>query len=316
MAHSFLATATGLGYNAGMTRRLSLLLLLPLLLTNCKEGENAASSPLTPQEMYEKGRALLKPNIEQNASDFAQAMDWTRRAAEAGWQRAQTDLGGIYMYGGKGVAADGQEALKWFTRAAAQGSRAADFYMGEIYAKGLAGVKADREAALKHWRAAAEAGISEAQQRLGHLLSQQEATFDEGLEWLRRAATEGSARGKAEAALNLGNIYAAGMAGVQANLSEAARWYAIAADEGDARAQHVYAVMLLDGNPLAQDTEAGMFMLRRAASQNYLPAMAEFVRRLRNMPGATAEQQKEADAWNERLVELLRQQRTATPQNK
>ncbi len=77
-----------------MTRRLSLLLLLPFLLTYCKD-ENAADtgSSLTPQEMYEKGRALLKPNVEQNASDFAQALEWTRRAAEGGWRQAQTDLG-------------------------------------------------------------------------------------------------------------------------------------------------------------------------------------------------------------------------------
>ncbi len=297
-----------------MTYRHPRLLLLPLLLLlpNCKEGEQADATTLSPQEMYEKGRALLKPNIEQNASDATQAVAWIRRAAEAGWQRAQTDMGGICMYGGKeGTPADGKEALRWFTQAAAQGSKEAEFYMGEIYAKGIAGVTKNKQAALRHWRNAAEAGISEAQQRLGQLLTRQEATFSEGLSWLKRAATEGSARGKSEAALNLGNIYAVGMAGVQANLSEAARWYAIAAEEGDARAQHVYAVMLLDGDPIAQDTKAGMFMLRRAASQNYLPAIAEFIRRLRNAPNATEEQWKEAEAWSERLRELMVERQAA-----
>ncbi len=290
---------------------LPLLLLLPFLLPGCGDdssAESPAASTLSPQEMYEKGRALLKPHIEQNASDFARALEWTRKAAEAGWQKAQTDLGGIYLYGGKGTLPNGKEALKWFTRAAEQGSKEAEFFIGEIYNKGMAGEK-DKQAALKHWRIAAEAGVSEAQQRLGTLLAGQRQTVEEGLIWLRRAATEGHAQGKAEAALNLGHIYAAGIEGVKTNLEEAAHWYAIAAEEGDARAQHVYAVMLLEGEPLAQDVKEGMFMLRRAASQEYLPAMAEFIRRLRNAATATPEERKEAEAWDKRLQELLQKRR-------
>ncbi len=298
-----------------MMQRLPFLLLLPLLLTSCKDGDAAdTSSTLTPQEMYEKGRALLKPNVEQNASDFAQALAWTRQAAEHGWKQAQTDLGGLYMYGGKGVNVDGTEALKWFTRATEQGSKEAEFYIGELYYKAIGGVKGDNAEAIKHWRIAAEAGIAEAQQRLGYLLAQHEQSFAEGLAWLKKAATEGQARGKAEAARNLGNIYASGKAGVTANMREAAHWFSIAAEGGDARAQHVYALMLLAGDPVGKDEKAGMFMLRRAASQNYLPAMAEFIRRLRNSPHATEEELREAEAWSERLDALLSKQKAPTPQ--
>ncbi len=282
-----------------------LLLLLPLLFAACGDGEKAAdTSELSPQEMYEKGRAMLKPNVAQEASDSAQAVEWTRRAAEAGWLPAQTDMGGLCMYGGKGVEPDGQEALRWFSLASAQGNHAADFYMGEIYYKALGGVPGDNAAAIRHWRVAAEAGIEEAQQRLGFLLVQEPKTFAEGLSWLKRAATEGTAQGKAEAARDLGNIFARGKGGVVPDMKEAARWYAIGAEAGDARAQHIYALMLLEGNPIPQDEEAGMFMLRRASSQDYPPAMAEFIHRLRNNPNATEEQQKEAEAWNTRLTEL------------
>ncbi len=290
-----------------------LLLLLPLLLVACKDEGSSTASPLSPQELYEKGRALLKPNIEQNASDFTRALELTRKAAEGGWKQAQTDMGWLFMNGGKGVTINHAEALKWFNKAAAQGSKEAEYFIGELYYRGRHGVQASDEAAIKHWRIAADAGIAEAQQRLGFLLSQQESTFAEGLTWLKRAATEGSAQGKAEAALNLGNIYAAGKAGISANLKEAARWYAVAAEEGNARAQHVYAIMLLEGEPIAKDIEAGMFMLRRAASQDYLPAMAEFINRLRNAPNATDEQQKEAEAWNKRLEELMMKRRTQSP---
>ncbi len=285
------------------------LLLLPLLLTACGDRESAEASALSAQEMYEKSRALIKPNIEHEASDFAQSYMWLHRAAEAGWLQAQTDLGGLYMYGGKELKANGTEALKWFTCAAEQGSKEAEFYIGELYYKAI-GVQGDNAEAIRHWRVAAEAGIEEAQQRLGFLLAQEQKTFSEGLVWLRRAATEGTAAGKAEAARDLGNIYARGKGGIVPDMAEAARWYGIAAEAGDVRAQHIYALMLLEGEPMAQDKKAGMFMLRRAASRDYLPAMAEFIRRLRNNPDATEEEKKEAEAGNERLGELLKKRRT------
>ncbi len=288
-----------------MFHRLSPLLLLSLLLTACKEDSSQEPTDLSPQEMYERGRALLQPNVEQSASDFAQALEWTRKAAEAGWRQAQTDLGGLYMYGGKGVEVDGAKALDWFSRAAAQGSPEAEFFIGDLYRHGL-GVKADMQEAMKHWRRAAEQGVAEAQQRLGHQLVLHTQTFSEGLEWLKLAATQGKALGKANAACDLGTIYAKGMGGVAPDMQEAARWFAIAAENGNAQAQHIYALMLLVGDPIAQDEEAGMFMLRRAASQEHLPAMAEFIRRLRNAPHATEEQRQEAEAWNTRLEELLK----------
>ncbi len=292
---------------------LPLLLLLPATLICCDEGSDGKTAPLSPQEMYEKGRSFLKPNIEQGASDFAKALEWTRKAAEAGLQRAQTDLGGLYMYGGKGISIDGAEALKWFSRAAAQGSRESEVFIGDIYQKGL-GVKADIATAMEHWRVAADAGIAEAQQRLGHELVRHPRTFSEGLNWLKKAALEGVANGKAAAACDLGTIYARGHGGIKPDLQEAARWYSIAAEEGNAAAQHVYGIMLLTGEPVTQDEKAGLFMLRRAASQDYLPAIADFIRYLRNAPNATDGQKKEAEAWNQRLEELQEKRRTKSSQ--
>ncbi len=296
-----------------MMRHLPLLLFLPLLLTNCKDGKDSNAGAMTPQEMYEKGRALLKPSIEQNASDFEQALNWTRKAAEAGLRQAQTDLGALYMYGGKGVTVDGTKAYEWFSRAAAQGSYEAELFIGDLYRYGH-GVKANMTEAMNHWRIAAEGGVAEAQQRLGHQLVLHPQTLAEGLEWLKLAATKGTAKGKADAACDLGSIYAKGMGGVAPDMKAAAHWFAIGAEGGNAQAQHIYALMLLEGEPIEQDEKAGMFMLRRAASQDYLPAMAEFVRRLRNTPNATPEQLQEAEAWNERLNTLMMERRSkATP---
>ncbi len=287
------------------------LLLLPLLLTCCDEGKQGDAPALSAQEMYEKGVALLKPNVENATSDVQGALEWTRKAAESGWAKAQTDMGWFHMHGMHGMKKDGAEALKWFSRAAEQGRREAEVFIGDIHSQGLGGMKKNYEEAMRHWRIAAEAGISEAQQRLGHALvyGENPQTFAEGLGWLHRAATEGAADGKRDAACDLGNIYARGKGGVQADMEKAAHWYAIAAEGGSVKAEFIYALLLLDGDVIPQDREAGMFMLRRAASRDYLPAMAEFIRQLRNAPEATAQQLQEADAWNKRLMELQEKQR-------
>lgn len=51
--------------------------------------------------------------------NYAEAVKWTRRAAEQGFSRAQNNLGVMYEYG-EGVAQDTVEAYKWYTLAAAQ----------------------------------------------------------------------------------------------------------------------------------------------------------------------------------------------------
>ena len=122
------------------------------VLGSCGRQESTRREPQSPQEMYERVRELLQPNVEHDASDFEEAMVWLRRAAEGGVLQAQTDLGGIYLEGGKGgVKADGKEALVWFSKAADQGSMEALYYMGLILKRGM-DVPQDEERALVCWR--------------------------------------------------------------------------------------------------------------------------------------------------------------------
>lgn len=274
--------------------------LVALLFPGC--GKEQKTLPRTPEEMYAHVQELLKPNVEGEASDFGGAMHWLRQAAEGGLLQAQTDLAGIYLEGGKGIGRDGKEAYAWFSRAAAQGSREAEFYMGYIL---YVGVDMDRDeaAALSHWRKAAEAGVAEAAYRLGIALAGKPGEAGEGVEWLRRAAGSGEPAVAAEAACALGNLYAKGGAGIQADMPEAVRWYERAALGGDARAQLVYAIMLLGGREVAKDPERGMAMLRMAAGQDYPQAIALLVNLLRNGDDASAHEE-EAKAWAERLEQL------------
>lgn len=269
------------------------LLLLPVLLLAACQDENA-DEPTTPQAMYEKALILLQPNVENAQSDFAGAMQWLRKAAEGGWLRAQLDLGGIYYAGGQGVQPDAQQALQWFTKAAAQGSKEAEVFLGLLHYEGLLGKK-DVETAMKHWRVAAETGIAEGQYRLGRILAQNEQTRQEGVDWLVKASAS-----VPQAATALGNLYYKYLEDTTA----AAAWFEKGALAGDPLAQHIFAEMLLLGEPLVKDETRGMAMLRMAAGQDYKPAMARLINILRNGKNAK-ENESEAAAWDSRLQELM-----------
>ena len=278
-------------------------LISGLQLTGCGQDEKG-KEPRTAQEMYEHVQELIKPNVQHEASDPTEALKWLRRAAEAGHLQAQTDLGGIYFSGGTGVHQDGKESLKWFTLAANQGSKEALVYMGLIHRMGL-GVPHDEMKAREYWKQAAEAGIAEAQYYMGSFTT---ATGDlnaaKQAEWLRRAVQSGNPGLAAKAACALGYLYAEGKGGgIRRDMKESARWYAIAAQGGDMRAQLVYGIMLLQGESVPKDAEKGMSYIRMSAGQDNPQAIALLINLLRNEKNAQ-ENENEAAAWSERLEKL------------
>lgn len=278
--------------------------VVSLLLAACDSSERN-DEPRTPDEMYARVQSLLKPHVEGEQSDFAGAMQWLHKAAESGHLQAQTDLGGIYLQGGKGVAPNPREAFRWFSKAADQGSMESLVYLGTMLCSGQ-GCTKDVAKAQEYLKKAAAAGLPEAQYRLGMLLLQDASgDYPAALENLRLAATGKSLHTAAMAARALGNIYAKGHAGVAPDLKQAAAWYKQAARGGDARSQLVYAIMLLAGEHVPRDEEQGMAILRLAAGQDYPQAMALLINLLRNSPRAE-QLEAEAAAWSERLESLRR----------
>ena len=100
------------------------------------------------------------------AADASQAVNWYRRAAEAGQANAQRNLGGCYR-DGIGVEADATQAVAWYRRAADAGYCGAQCNLGGCYKDGT-GVKPDPTQAVAWYRRAAEAGLADAQHSLGH----------------------------------------------------------------------------------------------------------------------------------------------------
>lgn len=278
------------------------MLSVALILSACeKEGRK---EPQTPQEMYEHARALLKPNVEGDASDFEGALQWTRKAAEANWLPAVMDMGALYMYGGKGVKQDAAAARKWYNKAVELGSKEAHWFLGTLDYESAHNI----EAALKHWRIAAESGIADAQYRLGRILSQKAESLSEGMQWLEKAARIGQKGGIPQACTALANLYMTGTNGAPVDMAKAVQLYKAASGGGDPLAQLVYAELLLAGaDGVPQDTEKGMSMLRLAAGQDYPRAIARLINLLRNSPDAE-QHEKEAAAWADRLNRLQSQQ--------
>lgn len=285
---------------------ISLLMAAGSLLISCDRKEEAR--PDTPEAMYERVRELLRPGVEDPEQRAKEALTWLHRAGEAGYLRAQTDLGGLYLEGGKGVDKDEAEAYRWFARAAEQGSPEAHIYLAQLLLRGGA-VPRDEVEALAHARIAAEAGLAEGMLMVGLDLIRRAEGVKEGIAWLRKAAESPSLRTAGIAAGVLGDLYIKGAHGVASDTAQAMQWYRRGAEAGYARAQMMYALILLEGENGAKDEERGMAYLRLSAGQDYPRAMAELINRLRNA-GGDASLEKEADAWSRRLEELLRR---ATP---
>ena len=101
------------------------------------------------------------------AQDFAQAVEWYRKAAEQGVPDAQTNLGELCANGG-GIPKDDAEAVKWFRKAAEQGDTSAQFDLGRMYEAGR-GISHDTVEAYAWLSLSTAAGNGEAQSRLSDL---------------------------------------------------------------------------------------------------------------------------------------------------
>jgi len=81
------------------------------------------------------------------SKDYAQAMQWYRKAADQGNADAQNAIGEMYLKG-QGVRQDYAQAMRWYRKAADQGLAEARNNVGYLYSRGL-GVPQDCAVAAK-----------------------------------------------------------------------------------------------------------------------------------------------------------------------
>jgi uncharacterized protein len=172
--------------------------------------------------------------LERAKSGDTTAVDSLRQQAEAGDPIGQTALATVYLAGIGGVTQDDAEAVRWTRMAADQGFAPAEYDLALLYFTGRGIAKNDAECA-KWLQKAADKGIAPAQNNLGLLYAvgqgvPKDAKKAAGL--FRKAADQGFA----EAQNNLGVLYANGD-GVKKDTKEALKWFQKAAAQGHPGAQ-------------------------------------------------------------------------------
>ncbi|WP_099867884.1 peptidoglycan-binding protein [Pararhizobium haloflavum] len=148
-------------------------------------------------------------------SDAAAAATWYRASAEDGFAPAQYRLGNLYEKG-TGVERDLAEAKRWYLAAADKGNASAMHNLAVLYATPSGGEAPDYELAAEWFEAAANHGISDSQ-------------------------------------FNLAVLYARG-SGVDQDLGQSYKWFALAAADGDsdAAAKRDEVANALDADALAE----------------------------------------------------------------
>ncbi len=102
--------------------------------------------------------------------DYAEAANWYKTGAEAGYAPAVTSLGYLYQTG-NGVPEDRAKGAELYKQAAAAGDLRAQFFLALAYTNGL-GVPKDAKEAATWYFAAAKAGHQESQLILAMMLQE------------------------------------------------------------------------------------------------------------------------------------------------
>ncbi|WP_295454875.1 serine/threonine-protein kinase [uncultured Thiodictyon sp.] len=198
---------------------------------------------------------------------------------------AQNFLGTSYEEG-RGVTRDDQEAVGWYRMAAEQGNVYGEYNLGRMYDSGR-GLKKDGDEALRWFHKAAEQGYAQAESvilgiSLGHIGGRRAA---EELESLQKAAE----RGNVDAQNALGKYDTK-------DGREAAHWYRMAAEQGDAHGQTDLARLYLSGKGLERDDREAVKWYLKAAEQGNYYAQYELGRLLADTNSAVYDG-REAVRW-------------------
>lgn len=146
-----------------------------------------------------RGEELYQQATIQLDADEPAGVETLKQAAATGYTPAQLHLAGLYQDGEKGLTADPSEARAWARRAADGGDARGMHAYGMYLFDGIGGAQNRAEA----------------------------------LDWLKRAAE----LGLVDSQFNVAKLYETGDQGIRPDLTEAYKWYLIAARAGDTDAR-------------------------------------------------------------------------------
>ena len=214
-------------------------------------------------DFYEEGEKLY------NEGKYEKAIEFYKKAIDAGNGAAANNLGNIY-YNGNGVEQNYDEALKYFRKGAELGNRVATSNVGHCYRWGD-GVAQDYVEAMKWLKKSSDMGSSWAMNVLGDMYLRGEGVDEnneEAMKWYRKGAEAGDY----EAMANVGYMYNWGK-GVEQNYEEAMKWYKKAADGGNTWAMDNLGSMYSNGQGVEQSYEEAVKWYRKGAEAGYAWSM-------------------------------------------
>lgn len=231
------------------------------------------SEPEDAQTLYERGESYYYG--EGVTQDYAEAVQWYRKAAELGHAEAQWELGCCYA-NGEGVAKNHAEAAKWFRKAAEQGHTEAQYELGCWLNHGI-GVPKNYDEAISWFHKAAEQGHTDALLVFGrkpvnkqYLMAH---SYDDGgyipqnlneiIPQIRKAAIQGNTTAQNQ----LGYCYAIGGGVVIKDYVKAEHWFRKAAEQGDARGQYNLGVCYNNGEGVPHNSTIAIQLFHKSAEQ-------------------------------------------------
>jgi uncharacterized protein len=113
-------------------------------------------------KLYEQGDGVPR--------DYAQAVNWYRKAADQGDPEGEIGLGGMYI-DGHGVPKDVVQAANWYRKAAEQDYPKGQYNLGVLYSNGD-GVPKDHVETANWYKKAAEQGLAISQYALAWMYAQ------------------------------------------------------------------------------------------------------------------------------------------------
>lgn len=164
--------------------------------------------------------------------DYAAAMEWAQKAADAGVGRGNLLLGQIWMKG-LGVVADQDKALEYFKMADNGGDMKAGRYVGLI-----AKEKGDVQSAAQWFRHSAELGDITSQYYLGHAYETGAGApqdYVAAMAWYQKSASRGDIIAS-DGMIGMAGLYERGL-GVTQDIAMALALYQQAADLGNETAK-------------------------------------------------------------------------------
>ncbi len=188
--------------------------------------------------------------------DYHKAIEWYEKAALQNFAEAQKPLGCIYLYKGS-TEEDNSKAIYWLTKAAESGHPHAQHTLGNCYAEGKV-VKQDYQQALKWYK---KASANEyCAYNAGRIYYEVEKNYEEALKWLKLAAESKERR----ALTLLGEMYEKGE-GVHPDMKIAVDYYMDAAEHEDGRGQYNLARCYENGIVVEKDIRKAVEWYREAS---------------------------------------------------